>query len=126
MLGFVCLFFSMVNTFSCYVHSYIIGWHSNSLRNNVSNYLSTKYQLRGTEVIQILMIVGMLFQCLWKLVRLIPDRINELNLDRIIADIHNFLKAFPNHTWKTRANDTPLRTVKTILHSLVTCKGPQV
>ncbi len=57
---------------------------------------------------------------------MLPNIINELNGDRILGDIHQFLKAFPSGTWKSRPNDTPLRTVKTILHSLVKLKGNKV
>lgn len=35
-------------------------------------------------------------------------------------------QAFPPASWKTRASDTPLRTVKTVLHSLATIFGYQV
>ena len=31
-----------------YVYCYIIGWHGNSMHNNVSIYLHKKFQLRGT------------------------------------------------------------------------------
>lgn len=60
---------------------------------------------------------------------MLPTLINDLNVDRIIGDLHQFLTAFPNHTWKNREGshgDTPLRTVKTILHSLVKLKGNKV
>lgn len=65
-------------------------------------------------------------QCLWKMVRMLPKMISDLNVDKILADLHQFLKAFPSQTWKTRSSDTPLRTVKTILHSLVKLKGNKV
>ena len=58
--------------------------------------------------------------------RMLPSVINDLNVDRIIGDLHQFLKAFPNNTWRNRSSDTPLRTVKTILHSLAKLKGNKV
>ena len=32
--------------------------------------------------------------------------------------VHEFLKVFPSSYWKTVAEDTPLRTIKTLLHTL--------
>jgi len=49
-----------------------------------------------------------------------------MNLDRILADLHIFLKAYPTCTWKSRQTDVPLRTVKTILHTFVKIKGNKV
>ena len=60
------------------------------------------------------------------MVKMLPDIINDLNLDRVLYDIHMFLKAFPSHSWKDRPNDLPLRTIKTVLHSLVKLKGSKV
>ena len=57
---------------------------------------------------------------------MLPDIINDLNLDRILLDLHVFMKAFPSSLWKTRPSDTPLRTVKTLLHTLTKLKGPKV
>ena len=65
-------------------------------------------------------------QCLWKMVRMLPDMINELNLDRVLADLHLFLRAFPGYTWKQRPTDMPLRTVKTLLHTFAKLKGQKV
>ena len=65
-------------------------------------------------------------QCLWKMVRMLPKVVSDLNIDRILLDLHQFLRAFPSQSWKNRQNDTPLRTVKTILHSLVKLKGNKV
>lgn len=68
----------------------------------------------------------LIMKCLWKMVRMLPNIINDLNLDRIIGDLHNFLRAFPSHSWKNRSSDTPLRTMKTILHSLAKLKGNKI
>jgi cytoskeleton-associated protein 5 len=67
-----------------------------------------------------------IMKCLWRMVRMLPDIINDLNLDRILQDLHVFMKAFPSSIWKTRPSDTPLRTVKTLLHTLTKLKGPKV
>ena len=52
--------------------------------------------------------------------------VGDLNLDRILADLHYFLKAYPSYTWKARQTDMPLRTVKTILNKFVNMKGNKV
>jgi len=57
---------------------------------------------------------------------MLPDIINDLNLDRILLDLHVFMKAFPSSMWKLRSTDTPLRTVKTLLHTLTKLKGPKI
>lgn len=70
--------------------------------------------------------VELIMKCVWKMVRMLPDIINDLNLDRILLDTHLFLKEFPSASWKTRPNDLPLRTIKTVLHSLVKLKGAKI
>jgi len=60
------------------------------------------------------------------MVRMMPTVIADMNIDRILADLHYFLKAYPSHTWKTRQTDMPLRTVKTILNTFVKIKGTKV
>ena len=60
------------------------------------------------------------------MVRKLPDIINELNLDRVLYDIHVFLRRFPSNSWKGRSNDLPLRTIKTIMHSLAKLKKSKV
>lgn len=69
---------------------------------------------------------SLIMKCLWRLVRTMPNIINELNVDRILLDLHQFLKAFPSSVWRDQPSDTPLRTVKTILHSLAKILGQKV
>ncbi|XP_030845166.1 cytoskeleton-associated protein 5-A isoform X3 [Strongylocentrotus purpuratus] len=69
---------------------------------------------------------SLIMKCLWRLVRTMPNIINELNVDRILLDLHQFLKAFPSSVWRDLPSDTPLRTVKTILHSLAKILGQKV
>ncbi|KAK7477171.1 hypothetical protein BaRGS_00031556, partial [Batillaria attramentaria] len=70
--------------------------------------------------------VEIVMKCLWKMVRLLPNISNELNIDRILLDAHQFMRAFPTHTWKERPSDQPLRTIKTVLHSLAKQKGNKI
>ena len=44
----------------------------------------------------------------------------------LLRDIEKFLLVHPPAEWKTRSDDTPLRTMKTILHTLVKIMGPDV
>ncbi|XP_052066786.1 cytoskeleton-associated protein 5-like [Mytilus californianus] len=70
--------------------------------------------------------IELIMKCVWKMIRMLPDIINDLNLDRILLDTHLFLKEFPSTSWKNRPSDLPLRTVKTVLHSLVKLKGAKI
>lgn len=67
----------------------------------------------------------LVMKCLWKMTRMIPTIINQLDLDQIIGDIHAFLVAYPSPTWN-KNNDMPLRTLKTILHAFIKQKGDVV
>ena len=37
-----------------------------------------------------------------------------------------FFQAYPTSYWKKQDSDTPLRTIKTLLHSFVKCKGDEI
>lgn len=60
------------------------------------------------------------------MVRLLPDTINNINLDRILLDIHIFMKVFPKEKLKQCKSEFPIRTLKTLLHTLCKLKGPKV
>ncbi|XP_077995152.1 cytoskeleton-associated protein 5-like isoform X5 [Glandiceps talaboti] len=68
----------------------------------------------------------LVMKCLWKMVRMLPTIATNMNIDRILLDLHVFLKTFPSQTWKERGNDTPLRTIKTIIHSLAKILGNKI
>ncbi|XP_030056735.1 cytoskeleton-associated protein 5 isoform X2 [Microcaecilia unicolor] len=68
----------------------------------------------------------LVMKCLWRMVRLLPESINSINLDRILLDIHNFMKVFPKDKMKQHKNELPMRTLKTILHTLCKLKGPKI
>ncbi|KAL4225289.1 Cytoskeleton associated protein 5 [Mactra antiquata] len=67
-----------------------------------------------------------IMKCLWKIVKMLPDTYKQLNLDRVLYEIHIFLRTFPSSTWKERGNDLPLRTVKTLVHSMTKLKGSKI
>uniref|UniRef100_A0A8C9DM52 Cytoskeleton-associated protein 5 n=1 Tax=Prolemur simus TaxID=1328070 RepID=A0A8C9DM52_PROSS len=60
------------------------------------------------------------------MVRLLPDTINSINLDRILLDIHIFMKVFPKEKLKQCKSEFPIRTLKTLLHTLCKLKGPKI
>uniref|UniRef100_A0A8C3KIP3 Cytoskeleton associated protein 5 n=1 Tax=Calidris pygmaea TaxID=425635 RepID=A0A8C3KIP3_9CHAR len=68
----------------------------------------------------------LVMKCLWRMVRVLPENINSINLDRILLDVHIFLKAFPKEKLKQCKNSVPMRTLKTLLHSLCKLKGPKI
>ncbi|XP_071956177.1 cytoskeleton-associated protein 5-A-like isoform X2 [Antedon mediterranea] len=70
--------------------------------------------------------VQLIMKCLWRMVRSMPEIIHDINVERLLLSLHVFLKAFPSAVWKERTNDTPLRTIKTILHSLAKILGAKV
>ncbi|XP_053369501.1 cytoskeleton-associated protein 5-like [Clarias gariepinus] len=68
----------------------------------------------------------MVMKCHWRMIKLLPEKIESLYLDRILLDIHNFMKAFPKELLKQKPNDMAYRTVKTLLHTLSRLVGPRI
>lgn len=84
------------------------------LKDSIGNSsMSTKY-------------VDLVMKCLWKAVRAMNNWIDDMNLDLILAELHDFLKAHPSSYWKQQSSDTPIRTVKTIIHSMVKLRGDEI
>uniref|UniRef100_A0A8C5I5R7 TOG domain-containing protein n=1 Tax=Gouania willdenowi TaxID=441366 RepID=A0A8C5I5R7_GOUWI len=69
---------------------------------------------------------GAVIKCLWRLIRFLPENINSLNLDRILLDVHNFMKVFPKEKLKQLNSDMPHRTLKTLLHTLCRLTGVKI
>ncbi|XP_072383442.1 protein mini spindles [Diabrotica undecimpunctata] len=67
--------------------------------------------------------VDLVMKCLWRVIKLMPQWGDTIDYDSVLLEVHNFLKKFPSSWWKNKEVDTPLRTVKTILHSSAKIKG---
>lgn len=52
-----------------------------------------------------------------------PERVNELNYEAVLLEIHDFMLALPTTWWAKRPSDTPMRTIKTIIHNMTKIKG---
>ncbi|EGD82847.1 hypothetical protein PTSG_03479 [Salpingoeca rosetta] len=68
----------------------------------------------------------LIMKCLWKLTKTLAEHLSEINVAQLLREIHEFLVAHPPVEWKKRSNDMPLRTMKTILNSLVKALGSSV
>ncbi|CAG5054313.1 unnamed protein product [Parnassius apollo] len=71
----------------------------------------------------------LLLKCFWKTLKMIATwEVNSIDYDAVLYKIHLFYKAFPNSYWKKNAeiSDTPYRTVKTLVHTLVKMKGASI
>lgn len=74
--------------------------------------------------------VETVMRCMWKIIRLLPNWMDDdsgpLDVDLVLSDLHDFLKTYPQSYWKRQESDTPLRTVKTVLHSMVKVRGDAI
>lgn len=65
-------------------------------------------------------------KCIWRNVKLMPERVNELDYDALLLEIHDFMSTLPSPWWTTRPSDTPMRTIKTIIHNMTKIKGASI
>uniref|UniRef100_A0A8C9SES7 Cytoskeleton associated protein 5 n=2 Tax=Scleropages formosus TaxID=113540 RepID=A0A8C9SES7_SCLFO len=68
----------------------------------------------------------LVMKCLWRMIRFLPETIGTINLDRILLDVHNFMKVFPKEKLKQLKSDVPHRTLKTLLHTLCRLTGAKI
>ncbi|XP_069761542.1 cytoskeleton-associated protein 5 isoform X3 [Narcine bancroftii] len=67
-----------------------------------------------------------IMKCLWRMIRLLPNNVNVVNVDRVLLDVHNFMRIFPRERLKQMKSDLPMRTQKTLLHTLCKLLGPKI
>uniref|UniRef100_UPI00398EDFBA cytoskeleton-associated protein 5 isoform X2 n=1 Tax=Pristiophorus japonicus TaxID=55135 RepID=UPI00398EDFBA len=68
----------------------------------------------------------LVLKCMWRMIRLLSSNVNIINVDRILLDIHNFMRVFPKERLKQMKNDLPMRTQKTLLHTLCKLLGAKI
>ncbi|KAJ8413053.1 hypothetical protein AAFF_G00106350 [Aldrovandia affinis] len=68
----------------------------------------------------------LVMKCLWRMIRFLPETINSINLDRILLDVHIFMRVFPREKLKQLKSDVPHRTLKTLLHTLCKLRGAKI
>lgn len=68
----------------------------------------------------------MTMKCLWKVTRNLPQLFSQINADCLLRDIHLFFQAHAHIHPSPSSNDTPYRTVKTILFHVANIMGPEV
>jgi len=65
----------------------------------------------------------LVMKCIWKVIRGLPSWLDSMDVSLLLADLHSFLVDYPGSYWKKQSDDTPMRTVKTVIHTLVKCQG---
>ncbi len=65
-------------------------------------------------------------QCIWRMLRMMPDIHTSMDLGKVLLETHHFLVAFPNETWKNKSTENALRTIKTVIHTLAKLRGKKV
>ncbi|GAB0097358.1 protein mini spindles [Sergentomyia squamirostris] len=65
----------------------------------------------------------LLMKCIWRNVKVIPERSSELDYDAVLLEVHEFMVALPSAWWHQRPSDTPMRTIKTVVHNMAKIKG---
>jgi len=68
----------------------------------------------------------LVMKCIWKVIRGLPSWLETMDTAAVLADLHSFLVSYPASYWKQQEDDTPMRTVKTVIHTIVKCQGEAV
>ena len=61
-----------------------------------------------------------------QVIRGLPAWLEGMQVSLLLADLHTFLISFPASYWKTQEDDTPMRTIKTVIHTIVKSLGESV
>ncbi|GFO33537.1 cytoskeleton-associated protein 5 [Plakobranchus ocellatus] len=71
--------------------------------------------------------LSIVIKCLWKILNLVQDILEDLNVDRVLYECHLFFQQYPASSVRRRPNlDMPVRTIKTLLHNLTKLKGHKI
>ena len=68
----------------------------------------------------------LVMKCIWKVIRGLQTWLETMDVASLLGDIHSFLVNYPASYWKQQADDTPMRTIKTVIHTVVKCQGDAV
>jgi len=68
----------------------------------------------------------LVMKCIWKVIRGLPSWLDSMDVSLLLADLHSFLVSYPGSYWKQQSDDTPMRTVKTVIHTLVKNQGEAI
>lgn len=68
----------------------------------------------------------LLMKCIWRNMKSLPEKSNELDYDAVLLETHEFMVTLPSTYWHQRHSDTPYRTVKTLIHHLAQIKGNNI
>eukprot|EP00118_Oscarella_pearsei_P028343 m.1928 g.1928 ORF g.1928 m.1928 type:complete len:2015 (+) comp8067_c0_seq1:84-6128(+) len=67
-------------------------------------------------------LLQLIMKCIWRLTKSLPKVFADLNISQVLFDCHSFLSRHPPSAWTVGQEDTPLRTVKTLLYTLAKTK----
>ncbi|XP_046898136.1 cytoskeleton-associated protein 5-like isoform X2 [Hypomesus transpacificus] len=68
----------------------------------------------------------LVMKCVWRVIRFLPASVEALDLDQTLLALHNFMMVFTRKRLRGLTSDLPYRTLKTLLHTLYKCTGPQI
>ncbi|XP_054161485.1 protein mini spindles-like [Oppia nitens] len=114
----------IVRSVNILVSNVISGSDSTSIMTALIKIL---YDCVGNSINASAKFIDMIMKCLWKMCRNLDKYINTLDIDKVLLEVHLFLKSFPSIWWKDNNKmDTPLRTIKTLTYLIVDQKGEMI
>lgn len=70
----------------------------------------------------------LLLKCIWRNTKDMPEKANDINYDAILLEMYEFMVTIPQSWWQKnpQLDDSPIRTVKTMLYTFVNIKGVEI
>lgn len=70
----------------------------------------------------------LLLKCIWRNANDMRKKANDINYDAILMEMHEFMVTIPQSWWQKnpQLDDSPIRTIKTMLHTCVNIKGGEI